>query len=246
MKLVESGEADPGVLFLHGAGVGGWMWRPVLDRLGDGVAPLVPDLPGFGRNAGGRYVSHEATVAELAASVRARAPGGVHVVGFSLGAQLAILLACRCPGLVRGVVVVSGEVVPMRLPRLMTGLVSATAPLAAQKWFARAQGRQLSVPEELMDDYLRDSATISRETLVAAVGENIRFRLPSGWGSVGLPVAVLVGERERGVMRRSAQLIADAAPGSSLRVVEGAGHDIPFTHPELVAGTIRDGIAPAG
>lgn len=233
------------VLFVHGAGLGGWMWAPVLHCLDAAVRPIVPDLPGFGGTTT-TYVSHDATVAELADTIRAATTRPVLVVGFSLGTQLAILLACRHPDLVCGVVAVSGEALPMRWPSVTLGLVSLTAPLARSRGFARAQARQLSVPAPLVEDYLLGSTTISRGTLAASVGDNIRFRLPDEWSAVRIPVTVLVGSRERRLMRRSARVVADAVPGSTLRVVEGAGHDIPFTRPETVAAAIVAMLAAQG
>ncbi|MCP2330818.1 alpha/beta fold hydrolase [Actinoalloteichus caeruleus] len=233
------GSGDP-VLLLHGAGVSGWMWRPLLEHLGRDLTAIVPDLPGFGRSAHRPYVSHQETVAELADLIRRTAPRGAHVVGFSLGAQLAILLASHHPDLVLGTVVVSAETTPAPLPGTTLALVSATAPLARRAWFARAQARQLAIPADLMPDYVRDSAATTRETLVASVGENIRFTLPSAWSTVSTPVAVLVGEKERRLMRESARLTADQVQGDGPRTVEGAGHDIPFTRPAVLATVIRE------
>ncbi|WP_016698915.1 alpha/beta fold hydrolase [Actinoalloteichus spitiensis] len=228
------------VLLLHGAGVSGWMWRPVLEHLGRDVTAIVPDLPGFGRTAHRPYVSHQETVSELADLIRRTAPRGVHVVGFSLGAQLAILLASHHPDLVRGAVVVSAETTPAPMPGTTLALVSATASLARRAWFARAQARQLAIPADLTPDYVRDSAATTRETLVASVGENIRFTLPSAWSTVSTPVAVLVGEKERRLMRKSARITSDRVPGATLHVVEGAGHDIPFTRPAELVTVLRN------
>ena len=38
-----------------------------------------------------------------------------------------------------------------------------------------------------MEDYLRTSQSITTETLLAAVGENIRFTIPDGWRTFRAP-----------------------------------------------------------
>ncbi|WP_246083301.1 hypothetical protein [Nonomuraea diastatica] len=90
------------------------------------------------------------------------------VAGFSLAAQLAMLLA-------------------------------ATAPLARRRRFAKLQAKELYVPGELLPDYLSDSARMSRETLLAGVGEKIRFTLPAGWADVKNPALV---RQRRALSRR--------------------------------------------
>lgn len=221
------------------------MWRPVLEHLGEGFACIVPDLPGHGRSADQGYVSHEATVSELAALIRESAPGGAIVVGFSLGAQLAVLLAAEHPSLVSGVLVVSGEAKPAPLQSLTLALLKWTAPLARQEWFARLQATQLAVPGPLVDAYVRGSREMESGTLLASVAENIRFTLPDAWASFAGSASVLVGEKERALMRDSARLIHEANSGSTLLVVPASAHDIPFTAPDLLADTIRTTAASA-
>lgn len=233
-----TGSGTP-ILFLHGGGVAGWMWRPTLAQLGSGVRAIVPDLPGHGRSVELPYRSHPDTCAALVDLLERRAPEGAIVVGFSLGAQLAILLASNRPDLVRGVVVVSAETEPAPLPRLTLALLAATAPLARQDWFGRLQAKELAIPDELLADYLRDSARVSRQTLMASVGENLRFTLPPAWSEFTGPALVLVGEQERRLMHRSARRTHDALPGSALQTVAGCRHGIPLEQPRLLADAIR-------
>lgn len=229
------------VLLLHGAGVAGWMWQPLREHLGD-VAAIVPDLPGFGRSAGSPYVSHAATVARLVDILAERAPQGAHLVGFSLGAQLAMLLAADHGDLVRSVGIVSGEALPAPLPGPTLALLGAMAGLARRPWFARAQARQLAIPADLLDDYVRDSAVVTRETLVSSVSENIRFVLPDEWSDVRAPAFVVVGGRERGLMKKSASLLHERLPAAALHVFEGSGHDAPFTAPARLADLVRQNV----
>ncbi|WP_395245296.1 alpha/beta fold hydrolase [Agromyces sp. MMS24-K17] len=237
MHVSETGSGRP-LLLLHGAGVAGWMWRPTLERLDGGFRVIVPDLPGFGRSSAETYPTHRAVVDELAGILRDLAPHGALVAGFSLGAQLAIALAAAEPDLVTGAVIVSAEARPARFRRTTLAMLSAAAPLARRPSFARVQARELSIPSELIDDYVRDSAATSRRTLLASVGENLAFRLPPAWAGYPGPVEVLAGAGERPIMRESSSLVA-AAHGRASQVVAGAAHDLPFTRPDLVAAAIH-------
>lgn len=215
------------------------MWDPLTQVLDGSVDALVIDLPGHGTRSEETYRSHEATAREIATSIAATHPGGVHVVGFSLGAQLAILLASTYPHLVRSAVIVSGETIPAPMPRTTLRLLQLTLPLAKRPWFARAQARELGVPAALLDHYVHDSRHLSAATVLNSVGENIRFVLPPSWGTYPGPVHVLVGAHERQLMQRSAQLTHERARHSTLTIVPGSAHDLPLTNPGLLAEVIR-------
>ncbi|WP_413319653.1 alpha/beta hydrolase [Agrococcus sp. 1P02AA] len=253
MHVIESGPADaPPVLLLHGGGVAGWMWRPMLDALAVPVRAIVPDLPGHGAGASTDYRSHEATVLELERELEDRAPGGAVVLGFSLGAQLAVLLAARRPALVADAVVVSAQAKRIAMPRLTLAMLAAAAPLARWRRFARVQAKELLVPDALLPDYLEGSARITKATLIASVGENLRFAPPAGWArgpehAGEAPRAlVLAGSRERAVMRDSARLLHVSRAGSALRLLPGVGHGLPLQQPALLARILEQRLSTLG
>ncbi|MFG3439246.1 alpha/beta fold hydrolase [Nonomuraea sp. NPDC047897] len=235
MHVETYGPVDaPPVLLLHGGGVAGWMWEPLRERLAPDHRLIVPDLPGHDRSAGDPYHSHARTV-EALTEVLGKVGGRASVAGFSLGAQLTVLLAAHAPALVERVMVVSAQAKPSAAPGLTLGLLGATAGLASRKRFATLQARTLFIPDELLDDYVRTSASVSKQTLLTAVGENIRFTVPPGWARFPGKASILAGERERGFMRESARVLHDALPGSELEIVAGCGHGIPLQRPDWFA-----------
>ncbi|MEU8202724.1 alpha/beta fold hydrolase [Streptosporangium sp. NPDC049046] len=239
MHVETHGPADaPPVLLLHGGGVAGWMWEPVRERLARDHRLIVPDLPGHDRSADETYHSHAQT-AEALTKLLHDAGGRVSVVGFSLGAQLAVLLAAHRPELVERVVVVSAQAKPIAATGFTLGLLGATAGLARQRWFAKLQAKQLFIPDPLLDDYVRTSASISKQTLLAAVGENLRFTPPPEWSRFPREALILAGERERALMRDSARVLHEALPGSKLEIVADCGHGIPLQRPGWFADRVR-------
>lgn len=242
MHIEVNGNGHP-VLMLHGAGVSGWMWKPTRHLLAPTVETICPDLPGFGRSADQRYVSHYATIRELTDVLERHAPRGAHVIGFSLGAQLAILLASELPQLVRSAIVISAETKPAPWPGPTLALLGVAAPLSRNKWFATAQARQLGIPQDLLEEYFWDSTTATRRTLVSSVGENIRFTLPVAWSNYSGQATVLVGAQERKLMHDSAKLTSSAHIGSTLHTVEDTAHDIPMTRPDIIVSVLNHHIA---
>lgn len=227
------------VVLLHGGGVAGWMWQPVRAELGDEYRLIVPDLPGHDRSVGDDYVSHEQTLEHLRAMLVERAVGPVTVVGFSLGAQLALALASATPELVSGIVSISALVIPSRAPGFTRALLALTAPLAKNERFARMQAKTLGVPPALVLDYLRTSRSVSKATLLNVVAANGAFSLPPGWARFAGGATVLAGGREPRPVQRSAELLHAANPRSSVEIDPDAAHTLPFSNPALVARSIR-------
>ncbi|MBT2494473.1 alpha/beta hydrolase [Microbacterium sp. ISL-59] len=229
---------EPPLLLLHGGGVAGWMWEPMRAHLPPHARVLVPDLPGHGRSASENYTSHRATV-DLLARILEDEGRPATVVGFSLGAQLSVLLAALRPDLVEQAVVISAQAVPLRMVGPTLALLGATAGLAKNESLARLQARELFVPESHMADYLQTSSSLSRETLLTSVEENLRFVPPAGWSTFPGSALILVGAAEKKLMRRSAVALHATLPHSTLEVVDGCGHGIPLQRPEWLAQRIE-------
>lgn len=233
MHISEFGPSDgPPVLLLHGGGVAGWMWTSLRRTLEATYKVVVPDLPGHGRSADEPYQSHTETVGALSQILARGSSNPTAVIGFSLGAQLAIELASKCPALVDRVMVVSAQAKAMPFAGLTLRALGAAAPLARNRRFARLQARALFVPAELMEEYIDTSAHITKTTLLAAVGDNIRFELPATWSEFRGQTLVMVGRRERALMRDSAEIIHAALPSSDMEIVPGRGHGIPLECPD--------------
>lgn len=230
---------EPPLLLLHGGGVAGWMWEPMRAHLPPHARVLVPDLPGHGRSAAQPYTSHRATV-DLLAHILEEEGRPATVVGFSLGAQLAVLLAAVRPDLVERAVVISAQALPLRMTGPTLALLGATAGLAKSEKFARLQARELFVPESHLADYLQTSSSLSRETLLTSVAENLRFVPPAEWSTFPGAALILVGAAEKKLMRRSAAALHAALPHSTLEVVDGCGHGIPLQRPEWLAQRIEE------
>ncbi|WHE37764.1 alpha/beta hydrolase [Microbacterium sp. BDGP8] len=217
------------------------MWDSLRERLAPSYAVLVPDLPGHGRSAAEPYVSHANTITAIAELLATTVPGRpTTVIGFSLGAQLAIQLASGHPELVSQAVIVSAQAKPMPFTDLTLAALGVSAPLARKRWFAKLQARELFIPPHLMEEYISTSAGITKETLVGAVGANMRFTLPDAWSAFRGQTLVMVGGRERRLMRDSADSIHEALPSGELLVVDECGHGVPLQRPDWFNDRVVD------
>lgn len=108
----ETGGQSPTVVYLHGLAGSANEFVPTVEALGDGYASVLIDLRGHGRST--RHpldASREAYVRDVVAVLEhLDIAEGVALVGQSLGAHTALLLAAARPDLVRMLVLLEGDV----------------------------------------------------------------------------------------------------------------------------------------
>lgn len=233
--LQEFNEAqDVSMLFIHGGGLSGWMWDKQIKALND-FHCLVPDLPGHGKSRELQIFSIKECAQLMAALIKSKGHHGkAHVVGHSIGAQILLQLLADSPEVVHTGVVHSALVRSLwGVSSLIKPTVKLTLPLTRKKWFAKLQAQTLSIPAEYFPRYYEESKSISAETLAELLRENAAFKLPEGLENNPVPTLVLVGEKERGVMIRSAQDLVSFLPHAEGYIVQSAGHGFNFEDPVL-------------
>jgi pimeloyl-ACP methyl ester carboxylesterase len=113
MYVHESGTpGSPVIVFIHGAGQSGAIWREHMERLA-GVHCLTPDLPGFGRRNRLPAASLRETADLIAELIETPVPARrASVVGISSGAMVIHALLDRHPDRVEREVIDGGSVRP--------------------------------------------------------------------------------------------------------------------------------------
>ncbi len=240
MHLHVAGPAGaPTILFLHAAGTSGWMWEPIVERLGS-FGCLVPDLPGHGQSADVAWHSVDDTADGLADLISRHAPGGrAHVVGLSLGAYLALRLLARHPALVERAVLSGVNVLPFPRPGLMRLMGYMMVPLMKRDVVLRAQARALRIPEDRLDGYRSAARAMSLRAFLRIGNELMDFRADADLGHAASPTLVLAGEREHGLIRQSIPELVKALPKAQGCLVPGVGHGWSGEAPELFARTVE-------
>jgi pimeloyl-ACP methyl ester carboxylesterase len=238
----ESGSVEaPAIVFLHGGRMSGWSWQPVVERM-QRYRCLVPDLPQFGKSfEQGPFEMGRAAdaVAEL---IRSRvSTGRAHVVGFSLGAQVAVQLLASDPKLADRAVL-CGTVINTKLG---VGLMRYLGvPLARTTWFRSAIRRRrnawhVGVPAASLDDYRNDVSLVTGTHFARIVAASAQFTLPDRLEKLDTPTLFLTGSKETRLALRSAAALARPMPNAVDKVATGMGHDWPLRHPDLFSRTVE-------
>jgi pimeloyl-ACP methyl ester carboxylesterase len=242
------------ILFLHGGGVAGWMWDPVVARLPD-FHCLVPDLPEHGRSMSVRPITIPLAADEAAALVREKGRGGrAVVVGLSEGAQILVQMLSSAPEVIERAMVSSALLLPMRgygwmkSPRLLAWLFRLSVPpFRKNEWWMRLNMKSsAAIPDEFYPQ-VRDNFQIMTESqFVNLVLANQEFRMPADLGQVTVPTLAVAGVREYAVMKESVRQLAAALPNAQAKLVDlGAGSSMAKEHnwamnaPDAFAQTLR-------
>ncbi len=169
------------------------------------------------------------------------------LVGHSFGGDVALGLAARRPDLVEAVAIYETPLSWLDWwPRDSAGAAAMAAedPAdAAEAFMRRLVGDDVweRLPATRRDDRRREGAAMVAELA------DLRRRAPWTPDEVDLPVLVLVGEHARPHHQRAFEYLGEVLPRARRRVIDGAGHAGPHTHPDGVAAAVVefvDGVTP--
>jgi pimeloyl-ACP methyl ester carboxylesterase len=167
----------------------------------------------------------------LVAALRARlGQGPVLLVGHSQSCQ--VVAAAAGDPRVAGLVLLG----PTTDPRLRS------AAVLALRWLATAVGERWPHALLALPQWLRTGPRAMRQLWAALSPDRIDARLRT----VGLPVTVVRGTRDRLCPHDWAAAVAAAAPQGRLVEIPGAAHLTPMTHPERVAALLREAAGRTG
>lgn len=212
--------------FVHGMGVDGRMWVNILPHLGEGYQLINPDLPGFGFTppidfTGGRPL--DLTARWLAGEIKRSGAEKTTLVGYSMGAMLAVITALDNPGLVEGLVLIAGDVNWGRGARKwfspLAGIASRFLMGRAYREIARLTGdKQLTALVKDMID--RADPAVTEALLKDMLTTDLSARL----GEINCPALIIGGERDVQATLRGVRELHRGIRGSRLVTFPGAGH----------------------
>ena len=220
MTVVVEGDGRDLVL-LHGGGEGA-------DGLADlrgllvagGHRVIAPEQRAHGRTPGMTPLTYEAMAADTAGLLDALAIRDADIVGWSDGGIVGLLLARDRPELVRRLVPIGAN----------AAIDSDPTPIASEAfdWFEQVDPE--TVPLAVPVEWRRELFQMWRTGPQLPIAD---------LGRVGAPVLLISADRDLVSLEHTAALLA-ALPDGRLAVIPGTHHDVPRTHPALVAGLVED------
>lgn len=245
LEVVEQGQG-PALVLGHALGVDLRMWDEVADDLARDHLVLRYDHRGQGASdvPPGPYTMDE-LVDDAAALIRERDIGPVVYVGLSMGGMVAMGLAVRHPGLVRGIVVAnSGAKYPdaaratwaQRIAVVESQGMAAVADGTMERWFTPAfRATRHEVVDRFRHTVLQADPAGYAATCHAIAAVDWLDRLPG----VTCPALVIAGALDAGAPPEFAQAIAGRIPGAELQLWDDVAHMSAIEQPARFVAAVR-------
>jgi pimeloyl-ACP methyl ester carboxylesterase len=225
------GDGPQPIVFIHGAtATGEFEWGALAAALGPGYRCILPDIRGHGRSeVASSAHTGEAVCADLRHLIDHLELGRPHVVGFSYGAEIALMLELVAPGTARSLVLISpgtGRPSDYRVPRLE--YLHRTWPFALRRLHEATHG-----PEhwrQLVTALHEDS--VSRSQLSDDV-----------LAGVACPILLMAGDRDEATRQQQGRRFAELNARARYVEIAGAAHAAHQKCPDTVGQVIGEFLA---
>ena len=241
---VETTGSGPPLVLLHGWAMHGGVFAPLVERLRDRYTLHVVDLPGHGNSRDCDVPLQLQSCVDAVAAVVPAAPW----CGWSLGGLIALHAAatrparvpalamlCASPRFVRGddwKYGVSAEIFRDFAAGLRSDYRGTLDRFVALEAFGSEHAKEeIRTLRDGLFERCEPAASVLAEGLELLETSDLRDALPG----LQVPSLWLAGRRDRLVDPRAMRDAAELAPGSTLHVVEHAGHAPFLTHAAEVA-----------
>ncbi|SNS07669.1 alpha/beta fold hydrolase [Antarctobacter heliothermus] len=239
------GNGPAQVLALHcGLGQGG-MWRAAAAPLLDRCTVRAPDLPGHGKSP--PFPVGEDVHDAACATVRPHLTDGIHLVGHSFGATLALRLALGSPARIASLTLIE----PVFFAAAADSALKRDHKAAEDALYAECeagnlrQGARLfnrlwgggvpwdSFPDKVQQAMARQMPFVCA-TEPALWQDRAGMLAKGGLERITCPVSLLRGSQTVPIIAEVHKGLMDRLPLARETVVEGAGHMVLLSHPQAV------------
>jgi esterase len=237
-------DTAPTLLFIHGYLDDATAWDGVIEALGDTVATVRYDLPGFGarhdQTIDPRTLSLDTLAAE-AADIVTSLDTAVFIVGHSLGTQIAELVAANHPDDVAGLALVTP--LPLggtHLPEETIAAFRGLAADAAVQRTARAQVSPSLTAEQL--DRLTRIGVLARPDVGARYADlwNNGLEDAPATSAYRGPVLIIDGSSDSFATKQVIDTVTPRFTDPHTRTVDDGGHWLHVEYPGTIASLILD------
>ena len=208
---------NPAVVLLHGGGLSWWMWQPQIAALEKDYHIIAPVFDGHGADAC-TFSNISDSADRLIAYIDEAFKGRVFALcGFSLGAQVALDAMAKRPGITEFALIESALIESLGLLGDLTlPLIGLSYGLISKRWFARAQAKQLFIPDNCFETYFESSQKISKASLTQMMRSNAAFRASPELAGCAAKTLILAGEKEIPAIIKSANHLGELMPNAKL------------------------------
>ncbi|WP_025027531.1 alpha/beta fold hydrolase [Caldalkalibacillus mannanilyticus] len=233
LHYIEHGNKNaPLLVFIHGGGVSSWMWDKQVEYFSS-YHCLVPDLPDHGKSRS-HFFSIDQSAQSIIELIEEKANGKqIHVVGFSLGAQILIAILSKKPTLIDSAIINSALVRPIPFANILIKSLMITYPLIQNRTFSKLQARSMYIDQKYFETYYQESCRLTKDDFERIMKENMSFTIPETFKKAKSKILVTVGEKEKRIMKKSLVDITNSNSNCKGVVIPKVGHGFSLANPKL-------------
>lgn len=231
----EHGSGDP-LLLLHGGLADADGFGQQTPAFADRYRVIIPERRGHGRTADVEGpITYDLMADDTIAFMDALSIGAAHLVGWSDGGNVGLLVAIKRPDLVRKLVTMGSNfsvdgLTPEAVAAFTPDAPTSVIPVMRDMWKASA------VDPERFDAVLEKMERCWNEDYAIPATDLAR---------IAAPVLVMVGDDDIARFEHTNDLY-ETIPDAQLAVIPGASHVAPVEKPELVNQVVLDFLAADG
>ena len=244
LAKIATGDGVP-VAFVHGFTQTARTWLPVIDALDFDLSATLIDAPGHGDSTDGKRTLIEAA-SDIANSMNRGA-----LVGYSMGARMALHTALMHPEKVTSLVLISGtagiDAESERLSRqvsdrsLSERVLSIGVEAFVKEWLRLPMFANLDHVAANLPERLRNTAQGLADSLNYA-GTGMQEPLWDTLSSLEIPVLIIAGAEDQKFVD-AAHRLSSLIARSTLCIVPDSGHSVHLEQPVAFATIFRSFIA---
>ena len=224
----------PTLLLLHGVGLRAEAWNGQIDGLRDKFSIVAPDMPGHGLS---QPFEDAARLSEYTDRVAEMVDGPVLIAGHSMGAMIALELACRFPEYVQGVAALNAiyqrdEDATRAIQTRAKSMPIDHAADPAQtltRWFGSSE-----LPaRDFCSAWLKTVSPAAYKLAYSAFAQEGGPK-ERDLAALQMPALFITGADEPNSTPAMSRAMAATVPDGEAVIVEGAAHMMPMTHPQRI------------
>lgn len=230
---------DRSIILLHGFTGSHSTWDRLSKKLvGEHYFLVLPDLPGHGRSADTSGMSIDQISDSLIAILDDLKITKASILGYSMGARIALNLAIRYPGRARSLILESGtpgirDDAERQKRRLDDGFLAEDIKRRGLNWFVDYwENLGMFASQKSLDERTRQmirnerltNSPIGLASSLEASGAGVMLPMWSKLGEVLVPVLLLVGEKDEKYVSIAKEMKRELSGKSSLFVIRNSGH----------------------
>jgi len=241
INVLEAGEGNPTVLFLHYWGGSSRTWAPTIETLSMTNRCIAIDFRGWGESSkDSRDYSLKTLASDVIELIDQLGLNDFIIVGHSMGGKVAQIVAARKPEGLKGLVLFGpAPPTPMTVPeevrKSYLALYDSREGVEAVIGNLTPHPLPESYREQIIEDGLKGASRAKHEWPERGMIEDISASTPK----IKVPVHIIAGGDDVVEPEASLRENFKAIPGVIFTVIPGVGHMAPLEKPAELAAAIR-------